>query len=48
MKSMIKYRGGKTREIPNFEKYFPDNYDTYYEPFFGGGAVFSTYNQKKL
>lgn len=40
MKSMIKYRGGKTREIPNFEKYFPDNYDTYYEPFFGGGAVF--------
>ena len=40
MKTMIKYRGGKTREIPLFEKYFPDNWDTYFEPFFGGGAVF--------
>lgn len=40
MKSMIKYRGGKTKEIPNFEKYIPDNFDTYYEPFFGGGAVY--------
>lgn len=40
MKSMIKYRGGKAKEIPNFEKYIPDEFDTYYEPFFGGGAVF--------
>lgn len=40
MKSMIKYRGGKTKEIPKFEKYIPNDFDTYYEPFFGGGAVF--------
>lgn len=40
MKPMIKYRGGKSREIPNFEKYIPKSYDTYFEPFLGGGAVF--------
>ncbi|MCR5520623.1 MAG: DNA adenine methylase [Lachnospiraceae bacterium] len=40
MKPMIKYRGGKTREIPYFEKYIPKSFDTYFEPFIGGGAVF--------
>lgn len=47
MKSMIKYRGGKTKEIPKFEKYIPNNFDTYYEPFFGGGAVFFYLQPKK-
>ena len=37
---MIKYRGGKLKEIPYFRKYIPSEYDTYIEPFFGGGAVF--------
>lgn len=37
---MIKYRGGKSREIPNFEKYIPNDYDRFFEPFFGGGAVY--------
>lgn len=40
MKPMIKYRGGKSREIPSFEKYIPRNYNCYYEPFLGGGAVY--------
>lgn len=40
MKPMIKYRGGKSKEIPFFEKYIPEHFDTYYEPFFGGGAVY--------
>lgn len=40
MKPMVKYRGGKSKEIPNFEKYIPSDFDTYYEPFFGGGAVY--------
>ena len=40
MKPMIKYRGGKLREIPSFEKYIPRNYNCYYEPFIGGGAVY--------
>lgn len=40
MKPIIKYRGGKSKEIPSFERYMPTEYDTYLEPFFGGGAVF--------
>lgn len=37
---MLKYRGGKSKEISLFEKYIPSDYETYYEPFLGGGAVF--------
>ena len=40
MQPMVKYRGGKSKEIPHFESYFPSSFDMYYEPFFGGGAVF--------
>lgn len=40
MKPVLKYRGGKGKEIPLFEKYIPKEFDTYYEPFIGGGAVF--------
>lgn len=37
---MVKYRGGKYREIPLFEKYIPRKYEKYFEPFLGGGALF--------
>lgn len=40
MKPMIKYRGGKSKEIPFFEQYIPASYERYFEPFFGGGAVY--------
>ena len=40
MKPMIKYRGGKSKEIKFFEDYIPSNYSRYIEPFVGGGAVF--------
>lgn len=40
MKPFYRYLGGKTKEIKFFSKYFPDKYDLYVEPFFGGGAVF--------
>lgn len=40
MKPLIKYRGGKSKEISSFIKYIPEQFDTYFEPFFGGGAVF--------
>ena len=40
MKPVLKYRGGKSREIPEFINYVPSNYETYYEPFFGGGALY--------
>ena len=40
MNPMLKYRGGKSREIPQFIRYFPLDYDKYIEPFVGGGAVY--------
>ena len=40
MNPVLKYRGGKSREIPRFIQYIPDDYDRYIEPFFGGGAVY--------
>lgn len=40
MNPVLKYRGGKSREIPHFLQYIPDDFDRYIEPFFGGGAVF--------
>ena len=40
MNPVLKYRGGKSREIPKFIQYIPDDFDTYFEPFLGGGAVY--------
>lgn len=40
MNPMIKYRGGKSKEIPYFINNMPKEYSTYIEPFFGGGALF--------
>lgn len=48
MNPMIKYRGGKSKELPQFEKYIPTDYDTYFEPFIGGGAVFFHLQPQKL
>jgi DNA adenine methylase len=40
MNPVLKYRGGKSREIPKFLHHIPDDFDRYIEPFLGGGAVF--------
>ena len=40
MNPVLKYRGGKSREIPRFLQYIPDDFNRYFEPFFGGGAVY--------
>lgn len=40
MKPMIKYRGGKTKEIPNIMWHIPRFTGRYVEPFFGGGALY--------
>lgn len=40
MKPMIKYRGGKSKEIDYFLKHIPQFSGRYIEPFFGGGALF--------
>lgn len=40
MKPMIKYRGGKSKEIPHLLWHIPRFKGRYIEPFFGGGAMF--------
>lgn len=40
MNPVLKYRGGKSREIPRFIQYVPEEFDRYIEPFLGGGALF--------
>lgn len=47
MRPVLKYRGGKLNEIKYFKKYIPKEFDTYIEPFVGGGAVFFYLEQKK-
>ncbi|MDX2098831.1 MAG: DNA adenine methylase [Leptolyngbyaceae cyanobacterium bins.59] len=36
----LKWAGGKGRLIQQYLPYFPRYYQTYYEPFLGGGAIF--------
>ena len=40
MRTLVKYRGGKSRELMEFRQYIPNEYERYIEPFLGGGAVF--------
>ena len=40
MKPMIKYRGGKSKEIKHFLDHMPDYHGRYVEPFLGGGALY--------
>lgn len=40
MKPIIKYRGGKSKEIQHFLPYIPEYAGRYIEPFFGGGSLF--------
>lgn len=40
LKPLVKWSGGKTDEIKTILPYFPENYETYIEPFVGGGALY--------
>ena len=40
MNPMIKYRGGKSKEIIHFVSNMPFEYNRYIEPFLGGGALY--------
>lgn len=39
-KPFLKWVGGKSQLLPEISKRIPLNYDRYFEPFLGGGAVF--------
>jgi DNA adenine methylase len=47
LKPLVKWSGGKGDEIKLFEKYFPEDFNTYIEPFVGGGAVYFYLNPQK-
>ena len=47
MKPLVKYRGGKSKEIPQIIKHIPQFDGRYIEPFFGGGALYFYLEPKK-
>ncbi len=46
-KPFVKWAGGKRQIIDKLKEYVPDEYDTYYEPFVGGGALLFELAPKK-
>ena len=41
MKPIVKYRGGKSKELKNYIHHIEnEEYETYFEPFIGGGATY--------
>lgn len=40
LQPFLKWVGGKRQIIPQIKKYIPENYNRYFEPFVGGGALF--------
>ncbi len=46
-KPFVKWAGGKRQIINELKKYVPNEYNCYYEPFIGGGALFFNLAPKK-
>ena len=46
-KPFVKWAGGKRQILDKLNKYIPTNFDTYYEPFVGGGALLFDLAPKK-
>jgi DNA adenine methylase len=40
LQPFLKWAGGKRQLINHLRKYMPEDFDTYFEPFIGGGALF--------
>lgn len=47
LQPFLKWAGGKRQLLPEIRKYIPKQFDTYYEPFVGGGAVLFDLQPKK-
>lgn len=45
---IIKWAGGKERELKHLVPFFPEKINNYYEPFVGGGSVYVSINANKL
>jgi len=52
MKPLFIWAGGKTKVLKHYAPFMPSSVETYYEPFFGGGAMFvnvmNTYQPKNV
>ena len=46
-KPFVKWAGGKRQIINELKQYVPKNFDTYYEPFIGGGALLFELSPRK-
>lgn len=47
VRPFLKWAGGKRQLLPTIEKCLPKKYNTYYEPFVGGGALLFALQPKK-
>ena len=47
-KPFMKWAGGKRQIIEKLKKYVPDEFNTYFEPFVGGGALLLNFHLKRL
>lgn len=45
MKPLFMWAGGKSKMLKHYAAFMPKTFDTYIEPFFGGGAMFLTANK---
>jgi DNA adenine methylase len=47
LRPFVKWAGGKSQLLNQFEALYPQKFSTYFEPFLGGGAVFFDLYRKK-
>lgn len=48
LKPIIKWPGGKEKELPHIKRNAPEKFENYYEPFVGGGSVFTAFDAKRI
>lgn len=48
LKPIVKWAGGKERELVQIHRFLPDEFADYYEPFVGGGSVYMSINAEHL